>query len=130
MPQYAAGIRIEPPVSVPSAWSQTPAATSAAEPLLDPPDVRLGVARVERHPVRRVDAARGVLEQVRLAEELGAGRAEPGDDRSRRASAGGGTPTVEAFVVTTPRTSMLSLTATGDAVQRARRRALGRAAAR
>ena len=41
IPQYAAGIRIEPPVSVPSAWSHTPAATSAAEPLLDPPDVRL-----------------------------------------------------------------------------------------
>ena len=42
MPQYAAGMRIEPPVSVPSAWSQTPAATSAADPLLDPPEVRVG----------------------------------------------------------------------------------------
>ena len=42
MPQYAAGMRIEPPVSVPRAKSQTPAATSAAEPLLEPPDVRLG----------------------------------------------------------------------------------------
>ena len=41
MPQYEAGIRIEPPVSVPSAKSQTPAATSAAEPLLEPPEVRL-----------------------------------------------------------------------------------------
>src|SRR5258708_36774196 len=40
MPQYAAGIRIEPPVSVPSARSQAPAATSAADPPEDPPEVR------------------------------------------------------------------------------------------
>ncbi len=94
MPQYAAGIRIEPPVSVPSAKSQTPAATSAAEPLLEPPDVRLDVERVEGHAVGRIDAARGVLEQVRLAEQLGPGRAEAGDDGRvalrRRADADGG----------------------------------------
>src|SRR5260370_8329211 len=42
MPQYAAGIRIEPPVSVPSARSQAPAATSAADPPEDPPEVREG----------------------------------------------------------------------------------------
>jgi DNA-binding LacI/PurR family transcriptional regulator len=42
MPQYAAGIRIEPPVSVPSASAQAPAATSAAEPPEDPPEVRAG----------------------------------------------------------------------------------------
>src|ERR1700683_1021602 len=40
MPQYAAGIRIEPPVSVPRARSQTPAATRAADPPDDPPEVR------------------------------------------------------------------------------------------
>src|SRR6266566_7324753 len=42
MPQYAAGIRIEPPVSVPSASAHAPAATSAAEPPEDPPEVREG----------------------------------------------------------------------------------------
>src|SRR5579859_3030937 len=42
MPQYAAGIRTEPPVSVPRASAQTPAATSAADPPEDPPEVRAG----------------------------------------------------------------------------------------
>ena len=38
------------------------------------------VPRVERHPVRRIHASGRVLEQVRLAEELGAGRSQPRDD--------------------------------------------------
>src|SRR5690242_6041905 len=42
MPQYAAGILIEPPVSVPSVSSHTPAATSAADPPDEPPEVRDG----------------------------------------------------------------------------------------
>ena len=41
-PQHAAGIRIEPPVSVPSAPSTSPSASAAAEPPLDPPAVRPG----------------------------------------------------------------------------------------
>ena len=41
-PQYAAGIRTEPPQSVPIASSHTPAPTSAAEPPLEPPEVRSG----------------------------------------------------------------------------------------
>src|SRR5207342_3519652 len=41
-PQYAAGIRTEPPVSVPRARSHTSAATSAADPPDDPPEVRHG----------------------------------------------------------------------------------------
>src|SRR5687767_13415938 len=36
-PQCEAGIRIEPPPSVPWASGKTPAATHAAEPPLDPP---------------------------------------------------------------------------------------------
>ena len=35
MPQRAAGWRMEPPVSLPSAQSASPAATAAAEPPLD-----------------------------------------------------------------------------------------------
>ncbi len=94
MPQYAAGIRIDPPVSVPRAKSQTPAATSAAEPLLDPPEVLTGIVRVVRHPIGGVDASGRVFEQVRLAQELGAGRAEARDDRGitrrgRRCADGG-----------------------------------------
>src|SRR6266496_6778061 len=44
MPQQAAGIRIEPPESVPSAASARPAASAAAEPPLDPPAIRPGAA--------------------------------------------------------------------------------------
>ena len=39
-PQQAAGIRIEPAPSVPSAAEARPAATAAAEPPLEPPGVR------------------------------------------------------------------------------------------
>src|SRR5688572_32931902 len=38
MPQSDAGVRIEPPVSVPSAAAVKPDATAAPEPLLDPPE--------------------------------------------------------------------------------------------
>jgi hypothetical protein len=41
-PQKAAGTRTDPPVSVPSASGTIPAATAAAEPLLEPPVVRPG----------------------------------------------------------------------------------------
>ncbi len=40
-PQKAAGWRIEPPVSLPSASAQKPAATAAAEPPEDPPGTRV-----------------------------------------------------------------------------------------
>src|ERR1700761_4187118 len=42
IPQQAAGIRTEPPVSVPRATSASPAATATAEPLDDPPGSRPG----------------------------------------------------------------------------------------
>ncbi len=37
MPQYAAGIRTDPPLSVPMLIGTIPAATAAADPELDPP---------------------------------------------------------------------------------------------
>src|SRR5688572_2633668 len=40
MPQSAAGWRIEPPVSDPSASGAIPAATATADPPLDPPGMR------------------------------------------------------------------------------------------
>src|SRR5438132_7278210 len=40
MPQSDAGIRMEPPVSVPMLPQQRPAATASAEPPLDPPATR------------------------------------------------------------------------------------------
>ena len=41
-PQCDAGMRIEPPPSLPWAMGTMPAATAAAEPPLDPPGVRVG----------------------------------------------------------------------------------------
>src|SRR2546427_60472 len=40
MPQSAAGMRIEPPVSVPTEATHIPDAMAAAEPPLDPPAMR------------------------------------------------------------------------------------------
>ena len=39
-PQCAAGMRIEPPPSLPRASGQIPAATAAPEPALEPPGVQ------------------------------------------------------------------------------------------
>ena len=47
-PQHDAGIRIEPPPSLPCATGTIPAATAAAAPPLDPPGVRSSVPRVAR----------------------------------------------------------------------------------
>ena len=43
-PQHAAGMRIEPPESVPRAASAKPPASAAAEPPLEPPAIRPGAA--------------------------------------------------------------------------------------
>jgi hypothetical protein len=42
MPHAAAGMRIEPPVSVPTLATAIPVATAIAEPPLDPPGDRVG----------------------------------------------------------------------------------------
>ena len=42
MPHQAAGMRTEPPMSVPSASGTQPAATAAPEPPEEPPGVPLG----------------------------------------------------------------------------------------
>jgi hypothetical protein len=44
-PQNDAGIRIEPPVSLPSAKSQALAAVAAAEPDDEPPGIRPGARK-------------------------------------------------------------------------------------
>ena len=50
MPQAAAGIRIEPPVSVPMDASAMPATTLAADPPLDPPGDRVGSCGLRAGP--------------------------------------------------------------------------------
>ena len=49
-PQNAAGMRIEPPVSVPSAASQRSSATATAEPPLDPPGTWSGFQGLRHWP--------------------------------------------------------------------------------
>ena len=74
-PQQAAGTRIDPPVSVPIAKSASPAATTAAEPLDEPPGHAIREMRIERRSGVRVDAgdAVGELVQVRFADDTAAG---------------------------------------------------------
>ena len=50
MPQHADGIRMEPAESVPSAASAIPAASAAAQPPLDPPEMRSGAIGFGTHP--------------------------------------------------------------------------------
>src|SRR5438045_3451752 len=52
-PQKEAGIRTEPPVSVPIAHGAIRAATATPEPLLDPPGVRASVRSHGFHGVPR-----------------------------------------------------------------------------
>ena len=56
-PQNAAGVRIDPPVSDPSAISDVPDATLAAEPPLEPPGTRSRLCgfRVTKKPEFSVD---------------------------------------------------------------------------
>ena len=52
-PQQAAGMRSEPPPSLPEAMGTTPAATAAAEPPLEPPLVREGSQGLFTRPKAR-----------------------------------------------------------------------------
>ncbi len=52
MPQKAAGMRTEPPPSVPSVSGAMPSATAAALPPDEPPDVRVGSHGLPVTPVR------------------------------------------------------------------------------
>ena len=74
VPQHADGMRIEPPVSEPSAMSQRPAASAAPLPLEEPPVVLPGCCRVVTGAVPLVlaDHAPGELGQVGLADDDGA----------------------------------------------------------
>ena len=49
-PQNEAGMRIDPPVSLPTAQSHMPAATATAEPPDEPPATRLGSCGLSTGP--------------------------------------------------------------------------------
>ena len=83
MPQNEAGMRIEPPASVPTASGQIPAKSAAALPPLLPPGVRsrfhgLRVTPAKRRVGQRLPAEFG---RRRLAEQHRAMRPQPGRDR-------------------------------------------------
>ena len=50
IPQQAAGMRIEPPLSVPRAASASPVTSATAEPPLDPPGIRPGSSGLTTSP--------------------------------------------------------------------------------
>ena len=51
MPQNAAGTRIEPPVSLPSVSGTSPAASTTAEPPLEPPETRSSAHGLRAEPI-------------------------------------------------------------------------------
>ncbi len=66
-PQNDAGRRIEPPPSLAIAIGQIRAATAAAEPALEPPEVRAGFHGL------RVVGKRGIVAEAAIAEFRGVG---------------------------------------------------------
>ena len=90
-PQQAAGMRIEPPPSLPCATGTMPAATAAAEPPEEPPGVRVRVPRVARRPgVARLGGRQDPeLGQVRRADDDEA-RPRAAAARGRRCASAGG----------------------------------------
>ena len=86
MPHAAAGMRMDPPVSVPIDASDMPVATAIADPPLDPPGDRDGSLRVARGTKRGFLAGRAERElvQVALADENRAGTTQSRRDRGIR----------------------------------------------
>ena len=114
IPQQAAGIRTEPPVSVPRATSASPAATATAEPLDDPPGIRRGSAGFTGVPDHGLipladqhSSARLVLPTIRAPARRAAATTAASLAAGLACSAISWQPTV----VGRPSTSMQSLTA-------------------
>ena len=82
-PQNAAGIRIDPPVSEPSAHTAIPVATDTAPPDVDPPTTRRSSNGLAGRAVMRVQTQRREreLHHIGTAEQDRARGAEPRDDR-------------------------------------------------
>jgi hypothetical protein len=113
-PHHAAGIRIEPPESVPRAASASPAASAAAEPPLEPPARRPGATGFGTVPkcgfcdeIPYANSWRFVLPTV--AYPAASSRATASAVRSGTRSAN----TIQPYVVTSPAVSNRSLTASG-----------------
>src|SRR5580692_93773 len=113
-PQQAAGIRTEPPVSVPSATSASPVATATAEPLDDPPGRRRGSSGFTGVPDQVFVPTADQHSSVRFALPTMAAperRAAATTAASRAAGLARSAITGQPTVVGTPSTSMQSFTA-------------------
>ena len=117
-PQHAAGIRIEPPVSLPNATSAWPEPTATAEPLEEPPGTNAGSSGftgVPNHgliPVTpKASSCRLVLPTTVRAPEASAARVPAKQAASLAAGAAWAAMTFEPLVVGTPSMSMRSLIA-------------------
>src|SRR6266403_3521136 len=64
LPQSAAGMRTEPPVSVPIATAAPPSLTDTAAPDKDPSGISLPIIRISRGAVVRIDAEPGEANSV------------------------------------------------------------------
>ena len=109
IPQKAAGRRIEPAVSVPSAANTAPVATATAEPPLEPPALCAGSCGFAAAGVVTPKASSWVVVLPTITAPAARSRATTG--ASRRAGASPGS--VEPARVGRPSTSMMSLTPTG-----------------
>src|SRR3954471_16795880 len=114
IPQQAAGIRTEPPVSVPRATSASPVATATAEPLDEPPGIRRGSSGFGGVPSHGVipladqhNSVRLVLPTIRAP----ARRAAATTGASRSAGTACSAIAWQPAVVSRPSMSMQSLTA-------------------
>ena len=114
MPQQAAGIRIEPPVSDPSATSASPATTATAEPLEDPPGIRAGSSGLTGVPNHRLVPSGSIASSCRFVLPTIRAPAARAPARHAASAVAGAAPRPTArdpAVVGTPATSMRSLTA-------------------
>ena len=127
MPQSAAGMRVEPPVSLPIAISHMPSATATAPPDDEPPGTRVrsaglpGVPKCGLAPMPEKANSR----HVGLGDDHRAGRAQPRAPTGASAAAGlpSSASTLEPARVTSPATSNRSLMRDDGAVERPERHA-------
>jgi hypothetical protein len=125
-PHRAAGWRIEPPVSLPSATAENPAATAAALPPLDPPGTRLVSCGLRVGPKPLFSVLDPIANSSRLVLPITTAPASA-SLVTTVASYGGRQPSriFDEQVVGTPRVHMLSFSAIGHARERPERLATG-----
>jgi hypothetical protein len=113
-PQQAAGMRTEPPVSVPKATSASPVATATADPLEEPPGTRrgsLGFTGVPAQWFTPLADQHSSVSPVFPAIRAPCSRADATTAASLAAGSAISATTGHPAVVGTPATSMQSLTA-------------------